>query len=47
MSNTVITPQIIAKEALMQLENNLILGKLCYTDYKKEFVKARIRITGN
>lgn len=39
MGNTIITPQVIAKEALMQLENNLILGRLCHTDYKKEFVK--------
>ena len=40
MANTIITPQIIAKEALMQLENNLILGRLCHTAYKKEFVKV-------
>lgn len=40
MSNSIITPQIIAKEALMQLENNLVLGKLCHTAYKNEFVKV-------
>lgn len=39
MSNTLITPSIIAKEALMQLENNMVMGNLVHRDYKKEFVK--------
>lgn len=40
MTNTVITPDIIAKEALMQLENNLVMGKLVHREYKREFVKV-------
>src|ERR1043166_4704668 len=38
MANALITPTIIAKEALMQLENNLALGNLVHREYKKEFV---------
>lgn len=37
MANTIITPSIIAKEALMQLENNLVLGNRVHREYKKEF----------
>ena len=40
MANTIITPTVIANEALMQLENNLVMGKLVHREYKKEFVKA-------
>lgn len=40
MSNVVITPSIIAKEALMQLENNLVMGAHVHKEYKKEFVKV-------
>lgn len=40
MSNTLITPSIIAKEALMQLENNMVMGNLVHRAYKKEFVKV-------
>lgn len=40
MSNTLITPSIIAKEALMQLENNLVMGAHVHKEYKKEFVKV-------
>lgn len=39
MANTIITPTIIAKEALMQLRNNLVMGNLVHREYKKEFVK--------
>ena len=39
MANALITPSIIAKEALMQLENNLVMGNLVHRDYKREFVK--------
>ncbi len=39
MANTLITPSVIAKEALMQLENNMVMGNLVHRDYKKEFVK--------
>lgn len=40
MANAIITPTMIAKEALMQLENNLVAGNLVHRDYKKEFVKV-------
>ena len=40
MANTIITPSIIAKEALMQLDNNLVMGQLVHRDYKDEFVKV-------
>jgi len=40
MSNVLITPTIIAKEALMQLENNLVMGNLVHREYKKKFVKV-------
>lgn len=40
MANTLITPEIIAKEALMQLENNIVMGKLVHREYKEEFVKV-------
>lgn len=37
MANTLITPTVIAKEALMQLENSLVMAKHVHRDYKKEF----------
>ncbi len=37
MANTLITPTLIAKEALMQLENNLVMGNEVHREYKKEF----------
>ncbi|MBC8158283.1 MAG: hypothetical protein H8E94_03015 [Alphaproteobacteria bacterium] len=40
MANATITPTIIAKEALMQLENNLVMGNNVHREYKKEFVKV-------
>jgi len=40
MSNTLLTPTIIAREALMALENNLVLGNLVHRDYSSEFVKV-------
>lgn len=39
MPNALLTPTVIAKEALMQLENNLVMAKLVHRDYKNEFVK--------
>jgi hypothetical protein len=39
-TNTLITPSVIAKEALMQLENNLVMGELVHRDYSKEFTKV-------
>ena len=38
MSNTILTPTIIAKEALMQLRNNTVMSSLVYRDYSNEFV---------
>jgi hypothetical protein len=40
MANGLITPQVIAKEALMQLENNMVMGNNVHREYKKEFVKV-------
>jgi hypothetical protein len=40
VANAFITPSVIAKEALMQLKNNLVLGNLVHREYKKEFVKV-------
>lgn len=40
MANTLITPTIIAKEALRQLKNNLVMARLVHTDYSKEFNKV-------
>jgi len=40
MENNILTPQIIANEALMQLESNLIMANLVHRDYSKEFVKV-------
>jgi hypothetical protein len=37
MPNTVVTPSMIAKEALMQLENNLVLSNQVHREYKKDF----------
>jgi hypothetical protein len=39
MSNTILTNSIIAKEALMLLENNLVLGNLVHRAYEDEFNK--------
>lgn len=40
MANALITPTVIAQEALMQLENQLQLAKLVHREYKHEFVKV-------
>lgn len=37
MPQTLVTPSLIAKEALMQLENNLVLANQVHREYKKEF----------
>lgn len=38
MANTILTPNIIAKEALMVLRNNAVFANLVHRDYAKEFV---------
>lgn len=45
MGNTILTPQIIANEALMVLESNLTMANLVHRDYSKEFVKVGDTIT--
>lgn len=40
MSNTLITPSIIAKEGLRQLKNTIVMPRLVHTDYSKEFNKV-------
>jgi hypothetical protein len=45
MSNSLLTPTVIAKEALMILENNMVMGNLVHRDYKKEFVKIGSSVT--
>jgi hypothetical protein len=44
-SNTLLTPTIIAKEALMQLTNHLAMARHVHTAYKNEFVKVGQTIT--
>ena len=40
MSNTTLTADIIAKEAVMILENELLMAKLCHRGYEPEFDKS-------
>lgn len=40
MPNTFLTPDIIAREALMVLRNNAVMANLVYRDYSDEFVGA-------
>lgn len=40
MPNTIITPSIIARVGLANLENNLVMGKKVYRDYSREYVKV-------
>lgn len=40
MSNTVLTPSIIASEALRILDNNLVMAKQVYRDYESDFNKS-------
>lgn len=44
-SNTLITPTIIAREALRALENNLVMGANIYREYKNEFKKVGTAIS--
>jgi hypothetical protein len=45
MGNTLLTPSIIAKEALMQLQANLVMAELVHKDYSSEFAKVGDTIT--
>lgn len=40
-----LTPSVIANEALFQLENNLVAGNNVHREYKKEFVKVGETVT--
>lgn len=40
MANSLLTPNLIAKEALLQLENSMVLGNLVHRDFRDDFVKA-------
>lgn len=40
MANTILTPDIIAREALMVLRNNAVMAKLVHRDYSNEFVSG-------
>lgn len=44
-SNTLLTPTIIAKEALMQLTNHMAMSRHVHTAYKNEFVKVGNSVT--
>lgn len=45
MADTLITPSIIAQEALFQLENNCVMGDKVHREYKNEFVKIGATVT--
>lgn len=40
MANSLLTPTVIAKEGLMQLRNNLVMGALVHREYREEFRKV-------
>jgi hypothetical protein len=40
MANTILTPDIIAREALMVLRNNAVMANLVHRDYSADFVGA-------
>jgi hypothetical protein len=43
--STFLTPKVIAKEALIVLENNLVLGNLVHRDYSSEFHNVGSTVT--
>lgn len=45
MGNTILTPSVIAKEALMVLRNNAVMSKLVHRDYSNEFAAVGDEIT--
>lgn len=45
MPNKILTPDVIANEALMVLKNNLVMANLVHRDYEKEFVKVGDTVT--
>ena len=45
MPNNFLTPQIIAREALIVLENNLVMANLVHRDYSDEFAQVGDTVT--
>lgn len=45
MANTILTPSIIANEALMVLRNNAVMSQLVHRDYSDEFAQVGDTIT--
>lgn len=45
MANTFLTPDIIAREALMQLRNNAVMANLVHRDFSSEFAAVGDTIT--
>ena len=45
MSNTLLTPTIIAKEAALQVDNHLVMAKCVYREFVKEFKKIGDTVT--
>lgn len=45
MANVLLTPSIIARESLLVLQNNLVLGGLVHKDYSAEFANVGDTIT--
>ena len=45
MGNTLLSPDIIAKEALVVLESNLTMAPLVHTDYSNEFAQVGDTVT--
>jgi len=45
MANTLLTPTIIAREALVRLESTQVMGGLVHTEYSKEFKQVGDTIT--
>jgi hypothetical protein len=45
MSNAILTPTIIAREALMQLNNNMVAANTVYRDYSDEYTAVGDTIT--
>lgn len=45
MPNTILTPSIIAREALVVLENNMVMANLVHRDYSNEFTNVGDTVT--
>ena len=45
MANTFLTPSVVAREALMVLEKNLVMANLVHRDYSDEFVQVGDTVT--